>query len=176
MKILVVVDVQKDFIDGILGTKEAQQAIPKIIAKIKDFDGFYILCTRDSHDNNYEESLESRKILPHCIIGTEGKLIPSEISDLVLNQMDTKFVQVIDKNTFGTLYIGQHFQNANIDKIEIIGFCTDICVITNALILRTYFPNIPIIVDASCCAGTTPENHEKALDIMEQNLIDIINR
>lgn len=176
MKVLIIIDAQNDFIDGILGSKDAQLAIPKILNKIKEFDGSYIICTRDSHDNNYEELLEGKKIPPHCIIGTEGKLIYPQISDLVLEQMNSKSIEIIDKNTFGTLYIGQKFEHANIDKIEIIGFCTDICVITNALILRTYLPNVSIVVDASCCAGTSIENHEKALDIMEKNLINIINR
>lgn len=172
MKVLVVVDMQKDFIDGALGTPEAQAIVPKVIEKIKEFDG-RVLATRDTHEENYMETQEGKNLpVPHCIKNTDGWEIHPEIA--VLTETP------IDKPTFGSTGLGQvlkayHEQEEAIESITLIGLCTDICVISNALLLKAYLPEIPVIVDASCCAGVTPESHKQALGAMKMCQIEIVN-
>lgn len=184
MKVLVVVDMQNDFITGSLGTKEAQLIVPNIVKKIKkqiSEDG-NIVITYDTHfDNSYLKSIEGQKLpIKHCIKETKGFKLIDEISREILLYPSEKILP-IEKYSFGSPVLGFILDamndNMDIDSIELVGLCTDICVISNAVILKSTLPNVPIIVDASCCAGSTPEAHEKALDLMEQSLqIDVINR
>ncbi len=170
--ILIVVDVQNDFVDGVLGTKEAKEIIPYLIAKIEKFQG-EILFTQDTHDQDYLVTLEGRKLpVPHCIKGTDGwKLFP----DIERFSRGRKIFQ---KNTFGSealiQYVKTLAQATTIETITCVGICTDICVITNAMLIKTAFPNIPIIIDSKACAGVTPQSHEQALQAMKMVHIDIM--
>ena len=163
-KTLIVIDMQKDFIDGSLGTKEAVSIVDKVKQKIKQYKeaGEQIIYTRDTHPENYLETREG-KYLPvvHCVKGSEGWLIPEELR--------VEGCEVIDKPSFG--YTG--WEKYNFEEIEIIGLCTDICVVSNALILKALYPEIKITVDASCCAGVTQESHKAALLTMKMCQIEI---
>lgn len=168
--VLIVVDVQNDFVDGALGSKEAQAIIPDVKAKIEKYAkyGREILFTRDSHDGDYLYTSEGRKLpIKHCIIGTRGHRI--------VDGLETHNSRHIDKQTFG--YTGWDEvldMLGNPDSIEMIGLDTDICVVANALIIKTLRPDIEITVDASCCAGSTPEKHKAALEVMKSCQIDVI--
>ncbi len=171
--ILLVIDMQNDFIDGALGTKEAEAIVPKVKEKIKSFDGT-VLFTRDTHETCYMETQEGRNLpVPHCIRGTEGWQIRPELEEL-------RTTEAIDKNTFGSKDLGAKLAELNeqeeIGSITLIGLCTDICVISNALLAKAFLPEVPILVDAACCAGVTPASHETALSAMESCQIKIINR
>ncbi len=165
MKTLIVIDMQNDFITGALGTPEACAIVEKVKAKIADSkaQGDRIIYTRDTHSEDYLDTPEGKKLpVPHCIRGTRGW----EIADgLYVEGSD-----IIDKPTFG--YIG--WDKLKPDEIELVGLCTDICVVSNALILKALFPNASIRVDASCCAGVTPDSHRAALTIMKMCQIDVI--
>ncbi len=163
-KTLIVVDMQKDFIDGALGTKEAQAIVPAVIEKIRlrKEQGWQILYTRDTHTPDYLNTPEGKKLpVPHCIKDTEGWAIPSEIY--------VEGCECIDKPTFG--FTG--WSDYAFDRIELIGLCTDICVVSNALLLKALFPYAEISVDPQCCAGVTPESHEAALKTMAMCQIDM---
>ncbi|MCR4584791.1 MAG: cysteine hydrolase [Lachnospiraceae bacterium] len=167
MNILIVVDMQKDFIDGSLGTKEAEDIVGNVRKKIEGFDGKLIF-TRDTHQENYLDTFEGRNLpVKHCIENTDGWEISAALKDLSENAV------VINKPTFGytgwTSLIGDEPSS-----IELCGLCTDICVISNALILRALYPEVPMTVDSSCCAGVTPEKHEAALSVMESCQIKVI--
>ena len=187
MKVLVVVDMQNDFIDGALGTKEAQAIVPNVVNKIKSCDSnTLVLLTKDTHYSNYMNTLEGEKLpILHCIEGTHGWSINNEISNAVkdFNGCLYSDIDIINsrilKNTFGSTRLAQLLIDVvadgyKIDSIEIIGLCTDICVISNALLLKAFFPEIPITVDASCCAGVTPESHKNALEAMKMCQINVI--
>lgn len=173
--ILIVVDMQNDFIDGSLGTPEAQAIVSKVVAKVEEFrkESNTIYFTEDTHNDNYLDSLEG-KYLPvkHCVYETHGWYYNKQIADIL-----DEYVNAIGilKYTFGVKnwkeYLGKYFNGT----IEICGLCTDICVVSNALILRALYPNVEIICDASCCAGTTPERHKEALDVMRSCQIQVIN-
>lgn len=163
---------QKDFVDGALGTKEAVAIVPNVVEKIKGFDG-KVLFTRDTHHENYMETQEGKNLpVPHCIEGTEGFELVSEIKVLC----DSK---PIDKPVFGSAELGMKLQAENeketIESITLVGLCTDICVISNAFVIKSFLPEVPIIVDASCCAGVTPESHLRALESMKTCQIQIEN-
>ena len=169
-KVLVVVDMQNDFIDGVLGTKEAVAIVPDVEEKIKNFDGV-VLFTRDTHETYYLETQEGKRLpVPHCIRDTEGWQIRSELEAL-------RKTEPIDKETFGSTDLAGELVAMNeddeIESITFVGLCTDICVISNALLTKASLPEVPIIVDAKCCAGVTPENHENALKAMEVCQIQI---
>lgn len=171
MKTLIVIDMQKDFINGALGTKEAQAIVPAVIAKIAAAKaaGDNVIFTRDTHGPNYLDTIEGKNLpVPHCIAGTDGWKIPSEIDDPACVH--------VDKLNFG-FHGWDNFRLyplfENIDEIELIGLCTDICVVSNALILKSVFPEIPISVDAACCAGVTPESHAAAIATMRMCQIQI---
>ena len=172
MNILVVVDMQNDFIDGALGTPEAVAIVPKVMVKMMNFDGL-VLATRDTHGEDYLEKQEGKKLpVVHCIKGTHGWEIKDEIQQLLISQP-------IDKPTFGSEALGKVLKDLNndvepIDSITLVGLCTDICVIANAMLLKAFLPEVPIMVDASCCAGVTPESHERALEAMKACQIEII--
>lgn len=172
MNILVVIDMQNDFIDGALGTPEAVAIVPKVMVKMMNFDGL-VLATRDTHGEDYLERQEGKKLpVVHCIKGTHGWEIKDEIQQLLISQP-------IDKPTFGSEALGNVLKDLNndmepIDSITLVGLCTDICVISNAMLLKAFLPEVPIMVDASCCAGVTPESHERALEAMKACQIEII--
>lgn len=164
MKTLIVIDMQNDFINGSLGTKEAQAIVPKVKSKIQKYadSGNRIIYTRDTHGEDYLETAEGKKLpVKHCIEGTVGWQIPDEL--LVENPF------IINKPNFGY----PNWWQFDFDEIELIGLCTDICIVSNALILKALFPEIPISVDADCCAGVTPETHRAALETMKMCQIDI---
>lgn len=170
MKVLVVVDMQNDFIDGALGTKEAVAIVPNVKKKIMEFDG-EVFFTRDTHHENYMETQEGRNLpVKHCIEGTDGWEISDELKELVSNAP-------IDKPTFGSSELGESLAMLNetdaIESIELVGLCTDICVISNAMVIKAFLPEVPIIVDSSCCAGVSPESHLRALEAMKVCQIDV---
>ena len=169
--ILVVVDMQNDFIDGALGTKEAVAIVPKVEEKIQNFDGT-VLFTRDTHETWYLDTQEGKKLpVPHCIRDTEGWQIRSELDKL-------RTTKPIDKDTFGSTDLAGELVAMNEDNeigsITFVGLCTDICVISNALLVKASLPEVPIIVDVACCAGVTPESHENALKAMEMCQVEIV--
>ena len=165
-KYLIVIDMQNDFIDGALGTKEAQAILPKVIEKVKSFKG-PVIFTRDTHEEDYLETQEGR-LLPvtHCIRGTKGWELQEELDAFARE----KHCLIFDKPTFGSAHLAGCLTGINrtipIDEVELIGVCTDICVISNALLLKAALPEMKISIDASCCAGVTPQSHETALDAM----------
>lgn len=165
MKTLIVIDVQNDFVSGTLGTKEAKSIVPNIKKKIEEYRtrGDEVIFTRDTHYNNYLDTHEGKKLpVPHCIYNTYGWQVSEDIEDTECKH--------IDKYTFG--YTG--WSSFNFEELEIVGLCTDICVVSNALILRALFPEIEITVDASCCAGVTSASHRAALLTMKSCQINII--
>lgn len=166
MKTLIVVDMQKDFIDGSLGTPEARAIVPKVREKIQAYKsrGDEIIFTRDTHFSDYLTTFEGKHLpVVHCVSGTEGWAIAQGL--------EVPGCQVIDKRTFG--WTG--WADRTFEEIELIGLCTDICVVSNALILRALFPSTRIVVDASCCAGVTPDSHKAALLTMKMCQIEVIN-
>ena len=171
--ILLVIDMQNDFIDGALGTPEAVAIVPKVREKIRNFDGT-VLFTRDTHEENYMETQEGKNLpVPHCIRGTDGWQIRPELDAL-------RVTEPIDKRTFGSDRLGKILCDMNseepIGRITVIGLCTDICVISNALLVKAFLPEVPVEVDASCCAGVTPESHENALRAMESCQVEIVRQ
>lgn len=173
MKTLIVVDMQNDFIDGALGTPEARAIVPNVKKKIEEYreHDYEIIFTRDTHGPDYLNTQEG-KCLPvkHCIRYSNGWHIHEEVKpDLIRNLLKET---IVNKNTFGQLKLGEFFDELP-DEIELVGLCTDICVISNAMILKATFPEIPIVVDASCCAGVTPESHKNALEAMKMCQIKI---
>lgn len=174
-KFLVVVDIQKDFVDGSLGTKEAQGIIENSAQKIKSFDG-EIFVTYDTHFNNYLETSEGAKLpVEHCIKGTEGWELNERISEALSSRKYT----AVEKLSFGSLSLPRLIKDAADGEpfeIVLIGLCTDICVVSNALILKASFPEMRISVDAKCCAGVTPELHNAAIMTMQSCQIDIVNQ
>lgn len=172
MDVLVVVDMQNDFVDGALGTAEAREIVPYVVGRVADGRnrGEEILFTRDTHEENYLESQEGKKLpVPHCIRGTEGWEIIPQLREYA------KFP--IDKPTFGSRELGELLaaEREPIEKITFIGLCTDICVISNALLAKAFLPEAEIAVDAACCAGVTPESHRNALKAMKMCQITVEN-
>ena len=168
-KILVVVDMQNDFINGALGTKEAEAIVPYVKSLIESFDG-EVIFTRDTHYENYMETAEGKNLpVPHCIKGTEGWKIHPELDQL-------RRTDAIDKITFGSKELVELLKDkGDIESITFVGLCTDICVISNAMLVKAFYPEIPLAVDAKGCAGVTPESHERALGAMKMCQIKIIN-
>lgn len=168
--LLIVVDMQNDFIDGALGTKEAQAIVPNVVEKVRHFEG-KVLFTRDTHETDYLETQEGRNLpVPHCIRGTKGW----EIHPL-LEALRTE--NAIDKITFGSSELAGQLAEWNrqdpIGHITLVGLCTDICVISNAMLIKAFLPETVLTVDASCCAGVTPESHQVALQAMKACQIHI---
>lgn len=178
--ILIVVDMQNDFIDGSLGTKEAQAIVPDVIDKIRRFDGT-VVYTRDTHEEDYLSTQEG-KILPvkHCIEGTKGWEIPMEIKEAGYDKRAGVVLKSIyNKPTFGCVELAEdvlkwYAQDLEEDaEIELIGLCTDICVVSNALLLKAFLPCVKITVDSKCCAGVTPDSHNAALETLRACQVDI---
>ncbi len=170
-KILLVVDMQVDFIDGSLGTAEAVAILPKVAAKIEGFEGS-VLFTRDTHFEDYLTTQEGKNLpVPHCIKGTDGHAIHPSLAHLVGEH-------VCDKLTFGAKELPAMVDALNPEgdtlDFTLIGLCTDICVISNAMLLKAFYPEASVTVDASCCAGVTPATHENALNAMKMCQIAIV--
>lgn len=172
--LLVVIDMQHDFIDGTLGTKEAITIVPKVISKIKENKG-PVIFTKDTHGTNYMDTQEGRNLpIPHTQKGMEGWQFPAEIEQLV---RDNGY-PVLEKGAFGSLQLGELAKEIckkeKITSIEVVGLVTDICVISNAMLLKAFLPEVEIMVDSSCCAGVTVESHNTALAAMKACQIHII--
>ena len=164
-KTLIVVDMQNDFIDMALGTKEAVAIVPNVKAKIEAYlaAGDEIIYTRDTHAENYLETPEGKKLpVPHCIRGTKGWEIAQGLY--------AEGCRIIDKPNFGW----PHWDRENLEQVELVGLCTDICVVSNALIIKAMFPDAEVSVDARCCAGVTPQTHEAALATMKMCQIQVL--
>ena len=173
-KILIVVDMQKDFVDGALGSPEARAIVAPAAEKIRNFDGD-IFVTYDTHGKDYAETAEGKNLpVPHCIKGTEGW----ELNETVREALADREYGEVEKGTFGSVdlpaLLEQNYDTENL-SLELIGLCTDICVVSNALLLKAHFPEMPIAVDAACCAGVTPESHNAALTTMKMCQIKVIN-
>ncbi len=169
MKVLCVIDMQNDFIDGALGTKEAEAILENVKAKIDLYrnNGDTVIFTRDTHTEEYMNTQEGKNLpVPHCIKNTKGWEVSSELI--------TEGSVIIDKPTFGSYELTEHIATlSDVEAIELIGLCTDICVISNAMLLKAKFTETPISVDSSCCAGVTPESHLNALSAMKMCQIEI---
>lgn len=174
MKILVVVDMQNDFIDGSLGTKEAETIVDNVVKKIDSFSGELIFATRDTHFNNYLSTQEGKKLnVIHCVQDTKGWELNSKVA-AALNKKE--LVKYFNKNTFGSEELADSIYQLAIDnpvEVELIGLCTDICVVSNALLIKAKNPELPITVDSSCCAGVTPDTHAAALTTMKMCQIEV---
>ena len=168
-KILIVVDMQNDFIDGALGSAEAVAIVPYVKALIESFDG-KVLFTRDTHFENYMQTQEGKNLpVPHCIKGTDGWQIRAELDAL-------RKTEPIDKITFGSSNLVEVLRaEPDIESITFVGLCTDICVISNAMVVKAFYPEIPLYVDARGCAGVSPESHKRALDAMSVCQIKVLN-
>lgn len=171
MKVLIVIDMQNDFIDGALGTKEAVKILPKVQQKIAEYrsQGFPVIFTRDTHDENYLTTQEGKNLpVVHCIYGSEGWNIAS--------CLDVQDSTILNKPAFGSTELVQYLATKYPGiELELVGLCTDICVISNAMMLKIFFPETIISVDASCCAGVTPGSHKNALEAMKMCQIIIQN-
>ena len=170
--ILIVVDMQNDFIDGALGTEEAVAIVPKVAEKIRGFKGT-VLFTRDTHHEDYLDTQEGKNLpVVHCVEGTEGWQLREELAPLCKTAP-------IDKPTFGSSRLGEILRGLDalepIGSVTLIGLCTDICVISNALLVKAFLPEAPVTVDAACCAGVTPESHRNALEAMKMCQIRVEN-
>lgn len=171
-KLLIVIDMQNDFIDGALGTKEAEAIVENVKAKIKSYDPHDVIATRDTHEVNYLETQEG-KYLPveHCIRGTAGWEVRPDIVELL------KDARVYDKPTFGSMKMAADLAALSEREeleLELVGLCTDICVVSNALLLKAAMPEVRISVDPACCAGVTPEKHAAALETMRSCQIQVM--
>lgn len=177
-KILVVIDVQNDFITGSLKNEEAVKAVPNIVKKINEFDGDIIFATKDTHFDNYLETLEGKHLdTPHCIRETWGWEIESSVDEALNKAANKCEVVVIEKPTFGSFDLLQEIDKYEDEvlNIEFVGFCTDICVVSNVLLTKAaFYANANISVDSSCCAGVFPSSHEAALTTMRMCQINVI--
>ena len=170
--VLVVVDMQNDFVDGALGSEAAQAIVPNVVEKIKNFDGT-VLFTRDTHEADYLDTQEGKYLpVPHCVRGTQGWELCPDVNALCRTAP-------LDKVTFGSRQLGEMLCRMDLqDRVEsvtLVGLCTDICVISNAMLVKAFLPEAEIRVDAACCAGVTPESHHTALQAMRSCQIQIEN-
>jgi len=164
--VLIVVDMQNDFVDGSLGTKEAVAIVDAVVKKVREFDG-EVIFTRDTHYNNYMETQEGKNLpVAHCIKDTEGWQIIPQLAALCKE----KNAKCYDKPTFGCTVLAEDLKKqydlGEIASVELIGLCTDICVVSNALLVKAFMPEMQVSVDSACCAGVTPEKHDAALETM----------
>lgn len=168
-KLLIVVDMQNDFVDGSLGTKEAEGIVAHVKAKVEQYQeqGDTVIFTRDTHTEAYLDTQEGKKLpVVHCVKGTKGW----EIIDCLQPYVQTVF----DKPTFGSVQLAHVVARGGYEEIELVGLCTDICVVSNALLLKAALPEIQICVDSACCAGVTPASHEAALTTMKMCQIEVL--
>ena len=173
-KVLVVVDMQNDFIDGSLGSENAVGIVPNVVDKIEKWDGDLIIVTLDSHDVNYLQTIEGKHLpVEHCIVGTPGHNLNMGVTAALLKKIASGCsIKTVRKTTFGSYQIACEISEMP-RSIELVGLCTDICVVSNALLLKAAFPESEISVDANCCAGTTELMHEEALDVMASCHIEV---
>ena len=170
-KLLVVVDMQVDFVNGALGTKEAEAIVPAVVKKIKEeiAAGSTVVFTRDTHQDNYLSTQEGRNLpVIHCVEGSAGWQLIPELRGFAEGR------KIFNKTTFGSIQLAHYAAAKQFDAIELIGLCTDICVISNAMILKAAVPEVPVSVCAECCAGVTPESHNNALAAMKMCQIGIV--
>lgn len=168
-KLLIVVDMQNDFIDGSLGTPEAQAIVPAVRKRVEEYlaDGQEIVFTLDTHYENYMDTLEGKKLpVLHCQKESEGWKLSASLAEFPGKRFE--------KPGFGSVELARYVQEKEYDSIELLGLCTDICVISNAMLMKAVLPGTPIAVKADCCAGVTPESHENALKAMQMCQIDVI--
>lgn len=173
MKYLIVVDMQNDFITGSLGTKEAERILPKVLEKVKSFDGT-VIYTKDTHGTDYLSTQEGKNLpVEHCMEGSWGWMLAEELERLSAGH------KVFNKPTFGSVelaaYLVEQAKEQEVEKIELCGLCTDICVISNAFLIKANLPEVPVLVDASCCAGVTPESHSNAMGAMKMCQVTVYN-
>lgn len=189
MKVLIVVDMQNDFIDGPLGSSYAKSIVPNVVNKIREAkeNGWYVIITRDAHKKWDTDTIESQTLkTEHCIIGSKG----IELNESIFNEikgLKPKYRDICEKNTFllkgidsciwkaSNIFFNENKKNWYVEEIEIVGLCTSICVISNALYLRSMFPCVKIVVDAKCCADSTQDAHNQALSVMSNCCIEIKN-
>ncbi|MBR6040972.1 MAG: cysteine hydrolase [Clostridia bacterium] len=172
-RFLIVVDMQKDFVDGALGSAEAVAIVPAVVKKIENFDG-EIFATLDTHNGDYMDTREGRFLpVPHCVKGTPGW----ELNEKVLDALQKKGYTAVEKPTFGSVDLPAILERAAGGEpfsIELIGLCTDICVVSNALLLKAHFPEADVFADSACCAGVTPKKHAAALETMRSCQIRVL--
>ena len=172
-KVLIVIDMQNDFIDAALGTKEAAAIVDAVKDKIRSYPSENIIATMDTHFDNYMQTQEGKYLpVPHCIKGTDGWKIRPEIAELL------KDAKIYEKPTFGSTALAADLKALSEREeleLELVGLCTDICVVSNALLLKACMPEVKISVDAACCAGVTPEKHLAALETMRSCQIYVVN-
>ena len=172
-KILIVIDMQNDFIDMALGTKEAAAIVNQVKEKIRSYPAENVIATMDTHGTNYMETQEGKNLpVEHCIKGTEGWEIRPDIQELL------RGAKIFEKPTFGSMAMTEYIRDLSEKEeleLEMVGLCTDICVVSNALLLKAAMPEIRISVDAACCAGVTPEKHLAALETMRSCQIYVTN-
>lgn len=169
--VLAVIDMQNDFIDGTLGTREAEAIVEKVAAQIRDFEG-EVVYTRDTHLEGYLETQEGKKLpVLHCIKGTEGWQIRDG-----LQKPGQEKTKIFDKPAFGSVALAQYLQEMkDLESVTLIGLCTDICVISNAMVIKAFLPEVTVKVNADCCAGVTPESHKNALEAMKMCQVEIVD-
>lgn len=171
MKYLIVIDMQNDFIDGALGTAEAVAVLPSVAEKVRGFEG-HVVFTRDTHTEDYMNTQEGKNLpVVHCVEGTEGW----ELAPVLESFRMENACPVFDKPTFGSAALAEALKanEGNVESVELCGVCTDICVISNALLIKAFLPEVPVSVDASCCAGTSPAAHNNALAAMKMCQISV---
>ena len=172
-KILIVIDMQNDFIDAALGTKEAVSIVEAVKEKIRSYPAEDVIATMDTHDENYMQTQEGRNLpVMHCIRGTDGWKIRPDIAELLTG------AKIYEKPTFGSTALAADLKELSEKEeieLELVGLCTDICVVSNALLLKASMPEVKISVDAACCAGVTPEKHLAALETMRSCQINVKN-
>ena len=171
MNLLIVVDMQNDFINGSLGTKEAQAIVPAVKARILEAmeDRWQVIFTKDTHSIDYLKTQEGKNLpIKHCLRGSDGWQLHPELQDLSIGS------SVFEKGSFGSLELAEYVSSLNPDAIEVIGLCTDICVVSNVALLKAYCPEVPMSVRANCCAGVTPEAHEHALATLKSLQVEIL--
>jgi nicotinamidase-related amidase len=177
MKVLVVVDMQNDFIDGALGSKEAAAIVSNVVKRIESAENELVLYTQDTHGDDYLSTPEGKKLpVPHCIKGTDGWKINSEVANAYRG--DKNSAKCFEKPVFGSVALVEHLVSLNneqtITNIELLGLCTDVCVVSNAIMLKNYLPHVEVSVNENCCAGITPQSHAEAINTMKMCQIDII--
>lgn len=169
---LIVVDMQKDFVDGALGTPEAEAIVPAVCERIRSFDG-EIIVTYDTHPDTYLDTAEGKKLpVTHCVKDTEGWQLDAAVASV----LDGKDYCVVEKPTFGSVdlpFLVRGMAGEEVFDVTLIGLCTDICVVSNALLLKAHFPEVPIAVESALCAGVTPDSHAAALQTMTMCQIDV---
>lgn len=171
-KILIVVDLQNDFVDGSLGTPEAQSILPAVVEKIRSYPKGQVLATQDTHGADYLSTQEGR-LLPvsHCIKGTKGWEVVPEVAAALGD------AAVLEKPVFGSVALAERLREMTAKEpisVELVGLCTDICVISNALLIKSFLPEVPITVDSRCCAGVTPERHHAALEVLRSCQVTVL--